>query len=56
MSRDLTAHNLYIFGSRQREGFNMSDLGEALVTSSEGGGGGGGIGIFHSEEYGFTLG
>ena len=38
MGRDLTVHNLFLFGSRGRErGFNMSDL-EALVSSRGEGG------------------
>ena len=58
MSRDLTANNLCIFGSRvrEREGFNMSDL-EALVSSRGEGGCAymGYIGMFHSEGYGFQA-
>ena len=54
MSRDLTAHNLYIFGSRHREW-----LGEALVYPRKGGGGVvpymGHIGMFHSEGYDFQA-
>ena len=49
MSRDLTAHNLYIFGSRHREW-----LGEALVYPRKGRGVVpymGHIGMFHFEGY-----
>ena len=57
MSRDLTVHNLCIFGSRdrEREGFNMTDL-EALVSSrGEGDCAIYGLGMFHSQGYGFQA-
>ena len=53
---------MHFWKQGQREGFNMSDLWEALVSSRGRGRGGGGvvpymgyIGMFHSEGYSFQA-